>query len=452
MFRNSSLLVVFAALALGACDSDSDPIPPSEIPTPESVNVQILHASADAPAVDVVVDGNTLLSGVDFKQSSGWTTLIEGGYEIEVQGILPSGNATVIGPVTLDFDSGTRYTVAAVNSVAAIEPVVLEQPEEAVSAGAARLFVLHGSAAAPSVDVYVTAPGADLTAEAPTGTFAFKGTIGPAEVPAGDYQIRVTPEGDASTVVYDSGTVSLPEGADLVVVAVPNTSGGPAAINLLALDSTGAAELFDVNTPAGLRVGHLSPDAPTVDVYANQGELLADVTFPAVTDILEVPPGTYTVEVSPADQYPGTVVIGPADIPLDAGTTTDVLAVNFLASIEPLVLSDDRRPVATNARVRIIHASPTAQDVDIYVTAPGTDINTVDPTLSAVAFKANTGYIALDAGDYDVTVTPAGTKTAAIGPATITIENGGVYTAIARDPIPGESEFGLIVLSDLDAE
>ena len=227
MIRSSSLLVAFAAFALAACDSDSDPIPSTEIPNPGSVNVQILHASADAPAVDILADGNTLLSGVDYKQSSGWTSLIEGSYDIEVQGILPGGNAPVIGPVTLDFESGTRYTVAAVNSVAAIEAVVLTQPEEAVSAGAARLFVLHGSAAAPTVDVFVTAPGADLAAEAPAGTFAFKETLGPVEVPAGDYQIRVTPEGDASTVVYDSGTVPLPEGADLVVAAVPNTSGGP---------------------------------------------------------------------------------------------------------------------------------------------------------------------------------------------------------------------------------
>ncbi len=450
MNRLAPLFVALGALTLAACDNDDDPAPPPL--APGSSTVQILHASPDAPAVDVLIDGSAQLTGVDFAASSGWLSLIEGSYDVEVQGILPSGNATVIGPVTLDLDAGTRYTVAAVNSVAAIEPVVITQPDDSPAAGAARLYVLHGSAAAPSVDVYVTAPGADLSAEAPTGTFAFTETIGPAEVPAGDYQVRVTLAGDASTVVYDSGTINLPDGADLVVVAVPNTSGGPAAVQLLALGNQGSGALLDVNTPAGLRVGHLSPDAPTVDVFANGGELLADVPFPAVTDILEVPPATYTVEVSPADQYPGTVVIGPADIPLDAGTTTDVLAVNFLASIEPLVLSDDRRPVATNAKVRIVHASPTAQDVDIYVTAPGTDINTVDPTLSAVAFKANTGYIALDGGDYDVTVTPTGTKTAAIGPATISIENGGVYTAIARDPIPGEAEFGLIVLSDLDAD
>jgi hypothetical protein len=95
-----------------------------------------------------------------------------------------------------------------------------------------------------------------------------------------------------------------------------------------------------------------------------------------------------------------------------------------------------------------VHASPTAQDVEIYVTDPEAGIAEVDPTLASVPFKANTGYLALAEGDYDVTVTLPGTKDIAIGPATISISNGGVYTAIARDPLPGQMEFGLIVLED----
>ena len=40
------------------------------------------------------------------------------------------------------------------------------------------------------------------------------------------------------------------------------------------------------------------------------------------------------------------------------------------------------------------------------------------------------------------------TRLSALKPAEILIENGGVYTAIARDPVPGSMEFGLIVLVD----
>ncbi|HNP65274.1 MAG TPA: DUF4397 domain-containing protein [Woeseiaceae bacterium] len=444
---NNSLLVG-SMLLLAACNSDSDPVAVvAGPPAPATLKVQVLHASPDAPAVNVFVDGGEVLSGVDYKQGSGQLVLDEGTYSVRVDGILPGGPAAVIGPVDLELSGDTIYTIAAVNSVAAIEPVVISQPDIAIGAGAARLFVLHGAAGAPQVDVYVTTPGADLAASAPVGTFSFKETIGPAEVAAGDYQIRVTAAGDASTVVYDSGTLTLNAGDDLTVAAVPNTTGGTAAISLVALTGAGSLEILDATTPTSLQVVHASPDAPAVDIVVDGSVLVPGLEFPDATDFVEVSGGTYNVSVTVAGN-PGAIAIGPVDLELAAGTRYSVLAVGELATIEALVLSDDPRRVATNAKVRIVHASPTASDVDIYVTAVGADISSEMPTLANVAFKANTGFISLPEGDYDVTVTAAGTKTAAIGPATISVEDGGVYTAVARDPLPGDTDLGLIVLDD----
>ena len=442
-------MVVCSMLALAACSSDNDnPQPAQTIETPPpTLKVQVLHGSPDAPAVNVLVDRSEVLGGVDYKVGSEQLTLDEGTYSVQVDGILPGGNATVIGPVDLDLTADTIYTVVAVNNVAAIEPVIISQPDIAVAAGSARLFVLHGAAEAPQVDVFVTTPGADLTASAPVGTFSFKETIGPAEVAAGDYQVRVTAAGDPSAVVFDSGTVTLNDGDDLTVTAVPNTSGGAAAISLVALNGTGSLEILDVDTPTSLQVIHASPDAPAVDVVVDGGVLVPGLTFPDATGFIETPAGTYSVSVTVAGN-PGAVAIGPVDLDLTAGVRYSVLAVGELAAIEPLILTDDPRRVATNAKVRIVHASPTAMDVDIYVTAVGADINAETPTLENVAFKANTGYLALPAGDYDVTVTPTGTKTAAIGPATISVFDGGIYTAVARDPLPGAAEFSLIVSDD----
>ena len=448
MKSSSKFLVICSMLVLAACDSDNNIQPEQVVPQPPAtLKLQVLHGSPDAPAVNVLVNGSEELSNVDYKVGSAQLMLDEGTYSVQVDGILPGGNATVIGPVDLDLSVDTVYTIAAVNNVAAIEPVVISQPDTAVGAGAARLFVLHGAAAAPQVDVFVTVPDADLAASAPVGTFSFKETIGPAEVAAGDYQIRVTAAGDPTAVVFDSGTVTLNDGDDLTIAAVPSTNGGAAPISLVALNGAGSLEILDVNTPTSLQVIHASPDAPAVDIVVDGGVLVPGLAFPEATGFVEVPGGIYNVSVTVAGN-PGAIAIGPVDLDLIPGTRYSVFAVGELAAIEPLILTDDPRRVATNAKVRIVHASPTAADVDIYVTAVGADINAETPTLENVPFKANTGFLSLPAGDYDVTVTPTGTKTAAIGPATISISDGGIYTAVARDPLPGAAEFGLIVLDD----
>lgn len=458
----SAPVLALGLLALAGCDVfDSD----DDNPLVQTATIAVLHASSDAPAVNVIVDGAPLVEGADYK--AGTLTVVEPGtYTVQVDGLLPDGPAPVIGPVDVSVEADTLTTIVATGKIAddTFGPTIVTRDITPVPVGNVRATVLHASPAAQAaveglgldaVDVYVTAPGADLAASAPLGSFAFGETLGPAEVPADDYQIRVTPAGNAQAVVYDSGTVTLPEGADLLITAVDNTTTGDAPISLIVLDGSGPAEILDVDTPAALRVIHNSPDAPAVDVVVNDDfnqPLIEDLAFPNVapnpTDFVEVPAAEYNVKVTVAND-PGTIAID-ADLALDAGVEYSVYATDFLANITPQVIVDDRRSVATEAKVRIIHGSPTAQDVDIYVTVPGTDITTVDPNFAGVPFGAETGYVPLAGGTYTVTVTPAGTTTAAIGPIDITVVEGEVYTAVARDPLPGSTDLGLILLDDFN--
>ena len=87
--------------------------------------------------------------------------------------------------------------------------------------------------------------------------------------------------------------------------------------------------------------------------------------------------------------------------------------------------------------MRIVHGSPSAGNVDIYVAAPDTDINTINPTFANVPFKANTGYVGLAGDTYEVSVTPAGAKTPVAIFAELPIANGDIFTVIARDDTDG---------------
>lgn len=436
-----------AAVLLAACNG-SDDVPAA----PANAVVRIVHASPDAPAVDINLNGSASLSNLDYGQVTDIIVQRPGNLNVAVLGRLPgTARPTVIGPANIPLAAGGAYAVLAVNKVSAIEPLVVTRDSSTVSSSSVRLQVVHAAPAAPAVSVFVTTPGANLAASAPVGSFAFKGVLGPATINAGDYQIRVTPSGATSPVIYDSGTVTLAGGSDLLVVALESTGPATSPIKLLAVPPSGAAfQLLDRATPARVRVIHASPDAPSVQVIANNNfgtPLVPSLSFPNATPFVSVPAATYNVKVTPVGNN-GVIAIN-ADLPVAAGREYSVYAVGRLASITPLVLNDDRRRVATQARVRILHASPSAGPVDLYVLAPGTALANATPAFTNVPFKADTGYVSLNQGTYEVSVTPTGSKTAAIGPLAITVVNNGVYTVAARDAAGGGLPLSVIPLDDL---
>ncbi len=441
-------LIGAAALAVTACVG-GDATDPS--PAPEVSTLRVVHASADSPNVNVVIDGANFATDLPFKSASVLSTVSSGTATVQVDGIVPGGTATVIGPVDITLEDQMEYNVLAVGGLSAIEPLIVSSPAASSLVNTVRAQVVHGAANAPQVDVYVTAPGADLAQSTALGSFSFTESLGPVEIPSGDYQVRVTlpgTPGAPGAVVFDSGTVALPT-SNMLIVAVDNTTLGASPISLIATaNGVGTLELLDKDTPTQFRVIHNSPDAPPVDVIVNDDfanpPLLESVPFPMFSDFIEVPADTYNVKVT-AENNPGAIVID-EDLPLAAGQQYSVYAIDVLANIGAYVLIDDLRSVATEAKVRIVHLSPGAGPVDIYVTDVGADITNLEPAFAGVEFEAETGYVSLAEGSYDVIVTVAGTKTIAIGPATVALAAGEVYTAVARDAAGGGAPFGLILL------
>lgn len=458
--KNLRLLILAGALpALFACSDSSDrAVSAPEVPQPEPppavepAELRVTHASPDAPEVNVYVDGELALERVPYLASSGLLPIAEPGLlEVEVRALLPDASeVSVIGPVELNLREGQRTDVVAYDSVfdangdlnikaRVLDPVAIEEDIQDV-----RVSVLHAAGGVGPVDVYVSGPDDALASLAPLD-LAFGQAIPPtALAPDTPYRIRITPDG-ADSVVYDSGTLELGAGTELLLVAVNNTRGvGDSPVNLLAVGPEGAEELLDPRMGAAVRVVHNSADTPAVDVIVEGSTVLDAVTFPNASnyDDLLAPAGTYNVVVA-ADADNSIAPID-TDLTLENGKSYSVLAIGSLAAgtVDALVTSDDRRKLATAARVEVIHGSSIVAGeipVDVYLTADGV-IADAKPVISDLAYPQTTGQLAVSPGEYWVTVTAAGDKSVVAfdSGATIALEAGVNYTAIARDPSSDE--------------
>ncbi|MBF7073045.1 DUF4397 domain-containing protein [Glaciecola sp. MH2013] len=451
------LPVLGSALILQGCwlDDDDDDMM-DVVETPSSANIRVVHASPDAPSVDIIVGGTALASksDLDYQDASAWFPILSNTYDIAVEANLPGDDANVLSlSATLEGDQ--TYSVLAIGSVAegTLETLIVQNAFTAVSAGSVRAQVVHAAPMAPEVDVYVTAPNTDISSEQPLATLAYKDFTGQVEVPAGDYQIRITPAG-STTVVFDSGSLSLDAGADLLISATQNVVTGDSPVSLVVATGAGSATIIDAASPASLRVVHGVADAPAVDIIANNALTLVDgAPFLAATGYLDVAADTYLIDVA-ADADNSVVVIDDAEVTLEAGVFYTAIANNNLANIDLDLIVDTPRSIATAAQVRIFHASQATPAVDIYVTADGM-IDDVSPAFAGVEYMegtlSETGYVQLPAGDYVVSVTLAGSKDAAIETGTLSLEAGGIYTAFAVDGSEEGDAPQLITLDDLAA-
>jgi hypothetical protein len=127
---------------------------------------------------------------------------------------------------------------------------------------------------------------------------------------------------------------------------------------VLALTAAGCGD-DDDSARAQVRVVHGSPDAPPVDVRVDGTAVVADLPYLDDSGYLGVRAGLRNVTVNAA----GTdVTVIDADLTLRAGQAYTVLATNYVADIEALVLEDDRSaPPAGQARLRLVHGARRAR-------------------------------------------------------------------------------------------
>jgi len=215
---------------------------------------------------------------------------------------------------------------------------------------------------------------------------------------------------------------------------------GVTVLGVLAVGLTPAAAADG----AFLRLAHLSPDTPEVDVYVVSVSDPADtivlegVGYGAVSEYQTVSGGTYTISMRPAGAAASTPPVISTTLNTSPGNAYTVAGVGVFDDLGLTVLDDDLTlPPAGQSRVRVVQASASEPELDISVDG--------GPTLGTdVAFATTTGYTTVPPGNWTLRVDGTAGLAATLP---LTVEAGGVYSVLVLD----DSSGGLTVVTRVDA-
>lgn len=268
---------------------------------------------------------------------------------------------------------------------------------------------VHAYAGGDPIDIYIDG---DLMVEAlPYGTATVYTSMEP-----GDYQLQVVGTGFPLSDALVDREFSVDEGAAYSVVI----GGGGDEID---------GQVYEVDLDAveegmaRFRILNASPDMGDIDVELGVGDAdgmnitpgfdgnigVSGVGYLGDQGYQEVDAGTYDLIVRHVDSDESAMDV--ADIDLERGKVYDLIVMgqeaNGSLSLLPLITPVSRPcsellgvGAATDACVRLIHASPDAGAVDIYVGD--------DPIIQNLSYGEATAFAALNDDDGRIRVVPAG--------------------------------------------
>lgn len=191
---------------------------PSITQAGEQSNVRVIHASEDAPAVDVYVDGKPVFEGASFQSATDYVSVAPGDRKIQVFPASAGGEGEPVLENTLTIGSGKDYSVVALGKLSDLSLLVLE--DEKGSTEKAGIRAVHASPDAPAVDIAVK--GGDPI----ISDLSFGNASDYTMVDSGSYDLEIRPAGSSKSVL-DIPNIPVESGQNYTAIAVGFLEGDP---------------------------------------------------------------------------------------------------------------------------------------------------------------------------------------------------------------------------------
>ncbi|MDA1076355.1 MAG: DUF4397 domain-containing protein [Proteobacteria bacterium] len=306
---------------------------------------------------------------------------------------------------------------------------------------------LHGVAGFQAVDIYLTDFGADLSSSTPIASLAYPQMSPLLTLDAGDnYQLRVTPQGNSATVLFDSGLTTIALNTRVYVPLVKYFGDGGDEVSLLQVQRS-SSPFVNASQPSEIEIVNLIADESSIDVYLGglaNAPTLSDVDFETRSPLSSAAEGmlNLAVDITPFNNnvdaiYQVAVNVFPGSkATLYLGGLASDEAQNDLNTVVGTLAFTDDRPVPDLDRIVLVHGSGSLGPVDVYLLGPGE--TTADKQASFVSLVlGNKGTVFIAPGDYNLVITRAGNDTELHGPEILTLSAGTTLEIVLSDTAGG---------------
>jgi len=232
--RRLILLSCAASLVVAACGGGSDDNFDDRTNTADP-RLRLVHVAPASLALTLQRNGvnEPEFTSASYKFNGTYKNINTGTTSLSLR---LSATDTQLSSASFDSQRGRKYTALALTDGVSAKLLLIDDPyNKSLTSEKARLRWVNNAVNAPSVDVYLTTPGASLAALSPTlSGLAYQQAL-PAsgndslEFDAGTYEVQITPVG--SKTPFFRNTLVVDKNADWLLVAVPSDGIGLSTAN-----------------------------------------------------------------------------------------------------------------------------------------------------------------------------------------------------------------------------
>jgi len=421
-------------MLLAACAGESN------FPTASgSSTFRIVNAIPTSPSIALLIEERSI-AAAEYKGTSAPSEFDDLDYTFNFEAFLPGSAArTRLASMFVDTQRDLAYTFLVSGDLATPTITLWQQPLREWSATATVFAVrfAHAADSLGAVDMYFQAPGVAPVLGEQVATVQFGEESPAVDLPAADYVLTVTTPNDPNDVLFRSTVIkpAVAAGYSVTLFAADANDIDPIAVRLLA-DNGAEQRVVGENSTPLVRYFHATQNLATSDVYTDDmlmDQIIANHSYRDVTAELPLAAGSYTLTYTAAGNV-GAILLED-DIAAVQGTKYEYYALGEAGSLGGFLWQPDRRPVETLAKFSFLHTATNHDTVDLYILSAGDDLAAASPRFVNLRIGSAPVNASLQAGDFELYLTPNGAKTVLAGPIAFSPALGDILNYLSYDNV-----------------